>query len=98
MIELEARGSRATVEAAAGGRVASWTVADADGADHSLLLPTDRAQPLLGGCYPMVPWAGRLRDGKLRFGGVEHGFPAVLAPPHAIHGTALTVPWEVEAS
>jgi len=47
------------------------------------------------GCYPMVPWAGRVREGRFQFGG--HG---VQLPPslgaHAIHGTGYRLPWQVE--
>ena len=51
--------------------------------------------PLAWGCYPMVPWAGRLRDGVLRWRGEEHRLPTDLLPPHAIHGTLLETAWEV---
>jgi aldose 1-epimerase len=50
--------------------------------------------PMLWGCYPMVPWAGRVRDGRFRFAGGEHRLP-LDAPPHAIHGTGYRRPWAV---
>lgn len=40
------------------------------------------------GSYPMVPYAGRVRDGKFTFDSVEHELEINLAP-HAIHGTVL---------
>jgi aldose 1-epimerase len=43
----------------------------------------------------MAPWAGRLRDGILRWRGEEHRLPTDLLPPHAIHGTLLEAGWEV---
>ncbi len=44
------------------------------------------------GCFPMVPWCGRLRDGRFRDGATVQQMP-LNAPPHAIHGTARTAPW-----
>ncbi|MFZ4161151.1 aldose 1-epimerase [Streptomyces griseoincarnatus] len=44
------------------------------------------------GCFPMVPWCGRLRDGRFRDGAAVRQMP-LNAPPHAIHGTARDAPW-----
>jgi aldose 1-epimerase len=41
----------------------------------------------------MVPWAGRIRHGRFTFEGVAHELECNL-PPHAIHGTCYTRPWE----
>ncbi|AYF74914.1 aldose 1-epimerase [Nocardia yunnanensis] len=50
------------------------------------------------GCFPMVPFCGRLADGRLRTAGGSYQLPR-NAPPHAIHGTARDRSWEVvEAS
>ncbi|MCN9241845.1 aldose 1-epimerase [Streptomyces sp. RY43-2] len=46
------------------------------------------------GCFPMVPWCGRIRDGRFRDGGAVHQMP-LNAPPHAIHGTARDAAWRV---
>ncbi len=46
------------------------------------------------GSYPMVPWAGRIRDGLFNHGGITHQMPC-NAPPHAIHGTGFTSEWSV---
>lgn len=46
------------------------------------------------GAYPMLPWAGRLREGRFRFAGQEHHVPANLGP-HAIHGLGFDTPWQV---
>ena len=88
-IALRAESVEAVLDPGAGGRIASLRV-------HGLeLLVTERAGPLLWGCYPMAPWAGRLRDGVLRWRGAEHRLPTDLLPPHAIHGTLLETAWEV---
>ncbi|MFF0597202.1 aldose epimerase family protein [Streptomyces antibioticus] len=46
------------------------------------------------GCFPMVPWCGRIRDGRFRDGGSVHQMP-LNAGPHAIHGTARDGAWKV---
>ncbi|MFF9482659.1 aldose 1-epimerase [Streptomyces sp. NPDC014733] len=44
------------------------------------------------GCFPMVPWCGRIDQGRFRNGGELHQMP-VNAPPHAIHGTGRDLRW-----
>ncbi len=44
------------------------------------------------GCFPMVPWVGRLRAGRLCFAANEYPLP-VNKPPHALHGMACFAPW-----
>ncbi|MFJ3663272.1 aldose 1-epimerase [Streptomyces sp. NPDC090119] len=44
------------------------------------------------GCFPMVPWCGRIRDGQFLDGGVVRQMP-LNSPPHAIHGTARDGAW-----
>lgn len=46
------------------------------------------------GCFPMVPWCGRIRDGRFRDGAVVRQMP-LNAPPNAIHGTAREGAWKV---
>jgi len=46
------------------------------------------------GAYPMLPWAGRLREGRFRFEGRDYAIAANLGP-HAIHGLAFDQPWQV---
>jgi aldose 1-epimerase len=59
------------------------------------LLVDDADDTLEWGCYPMAPWAGRLRHGRFTFDGVEHRLPLTL-PPHAIHGTLFEAAWTIE--
>lgn len=47
------------------------------------------------GCFPMVPWAGRIRGGRFLFGGNAYRVPPNLGP-HAIHGVGFALPWRVE--
>ena len=74
-----------------GGRISSLTVDDQE------LLVTDRRSGAMSwGCFPMVPFAGRLRRGNFGFAGHDYSMPANLGP-HAIHGTGFTRAWDVEA-
>jgi len=86
---LRAGSAEAVLDPSAGGRIAALRV---DGAD---LLVTRGDGPLSWGAYPMVPWAGRLRDGLLSFAGTVHPLPIDLLPPHAIHGTLVQAAWEI---
>ncbi|MFE1950662.1 MULTISPECIES: aldose epimerase family protein [Streptomyces] len=45
------------------------------------------------GCFPMVPWCGRIRDGRFLDGGHVRQMP-LNSPPHAIHGFARDAEWK----
>ncbi|WP_162891167.1 aldose 1-epimerase [Aeromicrobium sp. A1-2] len=45
------------------------------------------------GCFPMVPWAGRIRDGVLLVGGAEHQLP-LADDGNALHGLAHAAAWQ----
>ncbi|WP_432248593.1 aldose 1-epimerase [Streptomyces sanyensis] len=49
------------------------------------------------GTFPMVPWCGRLRDGRFRDGAATHQLP-LNAAPHAIHGTGRDTAWRTARS
>ncbi len=91
LVTLHVGPAEAILDPGSGGRIAALRV---DGVD---LLVTRGDGPLTWGAYPMVPWAGRLRDGLLRWGGTLHALATDLLPPHAIHGTLVEVPWQVAA-
>jgi aldose 1-epimerase len=46
------------------------------------------------GCYPMAPWAGRVRNGIFMHQTKRHELE-INMHPHAIHGTVLDRPWRV---
>lgn len=46
------------------------------------------------GCFPMVPWCGRIENGRFRNGDVVHQMP-LNSGPHAIHGTGRDTSWRV---
>ncbi|MEY2755224.1 MAG: hypothetical protein RJB65_1582 [Actinomycetota bacterium] len=78
-----------TVSPADGGRVLQTTVWGV-----ALLHDAPDASLLMRGCYPMAPWAGRVRDGRFEFDGTT----VTLTPnvgPHPLHGVAFDHPWTV---
>lgn len=83
-------GVSAEVDPEAGGRIAQIEM-------NGVPLLLDRGHsvdPMRWGCYPMVPWAGRIRDGRFRFDGSEFRLPP-NDPPHAIHGVGFVSAWTV---
>ncbi|WP_320777225.1 aldose 1-epimerase [Streptomyces sp. CRN 30] len=81
-ISLTAGDAEATVRPGNGGRVGSLRVGGVE-----LLRQGDRY-----GCFPMIPWCGRVRDGRFRDGAAVHQLP-LNSPPHAIHGPAREGAW-----
>lgn len=81
-ITLTAGDAEVTVRPGNGGRISGLRVGGVE-----LLRQGDRF-----GCFPMVPWCGRTRDGRFRNGTTVHQLP-LNAPPHAIHGTARDAAW-----
>src|SRR5690606_31210972 len=47
---------------------------------------------LTRGCYPMVPWAGRIGHGVIEHAGEQHHLPTDAAG-HALHGTGRDRAW-----
>jgi len=79
------------VDAVRGGRIAALRVFGEE------LLVGAGDDPLGWGSYPLAPWAGRLRDGRFRFGEREYHMPCHYGP-HAIHGTVFTRSWQIVAA
>jgi len=87
-VVLRAGGGTLTIDPATGARFGSLMVGG-----HEVLV-TEGAGPIWWGCYPMVPFAGRIREGRFAFAGRVHQLDRNL-PPHAIHGTVFDRPWRV---
>ncbi|WP_371670125.1 aldose 1-epimerase [Streptomyces sp. NBC_00289] len=81
-ITLTAGDAEVTVQPGNGGRIGGLRVGGVE-----LLRQGERF-----GCFPMVPWCGRTRDGRFRDGAVTRQLP-LNSPPHAIHGTARDGAW-----
>ena len=90
-VRLESEGVEAVLDPGAGGRIAELRV---DGLD--LIVPHGWGT-LAWGAYPMIPWAGRLRNGAFDWRG-ETVRVEQTEPPHAIHGTALHRAWRLVAA
>ena len=93
MVELDRNGVVMRVDPADGGRIVSLVIAGVE-----RLLPKARARArepaLYWGCYPMVPWAGRLLKGRIPTSEGEVRIAPNL-PPSAIHGLGFDRPWEM---
>ena len=76
----------------AGARAAGSCALGVDGLD--LLVPPEVDDHNFG-CFPMAPWAGRVRHGRFDFEGQRYQLP-LNNPPHAIHGIARDHPWQEE--
>jgi aldose 1-epimerase len=54
--------------------------------------------PLMMSSFPLVPFSGRVRDGRFVFAGRHITLPRNFgSSPHAIHGNAWKLPWKVTA-
>lgn len=87
-LRLSSGPAEAEVDVEQGGRVAALSIRNRP------LLCSFESGSLQWGTYPMVPWAGRVADGRFDFAGRTHHLPLNL-PPHAAHGSACTSAWEV---
>ncbi|MEU6810407.1 aldose 1-epimerase [Streptomyces sp. NPDC046831] len=81
-ITLTAGDAEVTLQPGNGGRVGGLRVGGVE-----LLRQGERF-----GCFPMVPWCGRIRDGRFLDGATVQQMP-LNSPPHAIHGTARDGAW-----
>jgi len=81
------------VDPADGGRIVSLIIAGVE-----RILPKShsraRAPALYWGCFAMVPWAGRLSEGRIPTSDAEVRLEPNL-PPSAIHGLGFDKLWEV---
>lgn len=78
--------AKAVVDVSSGGRLASLVVHDVE------LLVTHHEDPIFWGCYPMVPFAGRIRNGEFTFDGTTYAMPKNFGD-HAMHGYGFVSPW-----
>lgn len=74
-----------------GGRIAQISIR---GTPLLVSRSDETAGPLAWGAYPMVPWAGRIRDGRFEFRGAHYQLPRNQGP-HAMHGVGFTSAWTV---
>ncbi len=93
MLELTCDDAVAEIDPVDGGRIVSLVIG---GVERILSRSQARATapPIFWGCYPMVPWAGRLANGRIPTVDGEVRLEPNL-PPAAIHGLGFDLPWSV---
>jgi aldose 1-epimerase len=74
------------INADAGARISSFLI------DGHEVLRTHDEDTYGWGMYPMVPYAGRVRDATFTFKGNTHSLP-VVTNGHALHGTVMHQTW-----
>jgi aldose 1-epimerase len=75
-----------------GGRIISMII---DGFEILRDEKFNAAKSIFGyGCFPMAPYAGRIRHGQFEFNNQNHQLE-LADPPHAIHGTVINQAWQV---
>ena len=82
---------RAVIDPTRGARLVSLTI---DG--HEILATSSHPgidPAIADGCFPMVPWAGRIRDGRLNLDGQTYQLPQTDGE-HALHGLGHVAAWE----
>ena len=82
--------ARIEIDLRAGARIASLEI------EGNELLVGRNSDPIGWGLYPMVPYAGRVRNGRFHYRGIEYSLP-VTTGDHAIHGTVLAQHWTPES-
>ncbi|MFD6226911.1 aldose 1-epimerase [Streptomyces sp. NPDC060232] len=80
--QLSVGGTEVTVDQESGCRISSLRI------DGTELL---RQGPRYG-AFPMVPWCGRMKDGRFHDGATVHQMP-LDHPPHALHGFGRDARW-----
>src|SRR5260221_9862012 len=100
LIELGAGDLRAEVWPAVGGSLGAFH-ADTGGGRLDFVRPATgesvaREGPLAMGSFPLVPYSGRIRDGRFTFAGRQVALPLNFPPArHSIHGHGWQAPWSV---
>lgn len=96
-LELANGDNRVRIDLDRGGRLASLEVEGLELLVGAEAGDSDPRSSFLWGCYPMAPYAGRVRNGRFEWNGVQHQLELGM-PPHAIHGSVLDRSWEVSTS
>lgn len=92
MVELASGDTWVMLDPARGGAIAGYYSRGPAGS-VDWLVPADSLRPA---CFPLLPFASRIRNGEFRFSGQTVQLPANNPPEqHAIHGQAWQQPWVV---
>lgn len=93
LLLVDAGEARVQVDPARGGRLESLRVRGLELLSQLSIPAVPEA--ILGGCFPMAPFAGRLRNGRFTFRDQTVTLPTTLRG-HAIHGLVHDVAWDLE--
>ena len=100
LITLKTGSTALTLSPAAGGSIARfWS--ERGGRTIEWMRPASatalkRRMPLDMSCFPLVPYSGRICDGRFSFQGREIALPLNFLPEaHSIHGHGWLVPWKI---
>lgn len=75
------------LDAANGGRLSSLKINDLE-----VIYNDPNEEPTSWGAYPMLPYAGRVNEGRFNFGGADHQLE-INHQEHAMHGIGFTSVW-----
>lgn len=93
VVELGNEKLNVRVSPDAGGRIGQLSF---EGVDWLCGYGPEYTATLQWGCYPMVPWSGRVRRGRFHFDGRDYQLRPNLGA-HAVHGVGFTLRWQVES-
>jgi aldose 1-epimerase len=95
-VELRAGALALTLSPERGGSILAFR---ADGFDLMRAWDGTSDDPRALASFPLVPFSGRIDQGRFAFGGVTHELERNIPPePHAIHGDGWTSPWRLLAA
>jgi aldose 1-epimerase len=96
MLHLESGDWRLALQPELGGTIAALTYQSRD-----ILRPTlaGATNPLETACFPLVPYANRIADGRFLFAGETYALPRNMeGQDHPLHGVGWIRGWDVESS
>ncbi|TAN27556.1 MAG: aldose 1-epimerase [Castellaniella sp.] len=90
---------QARIAPLAGGRILSWSTALPDGQRDWLVPITAEGWPAhtwpKGGIFPLAPFSNRVRNARLHWQGRTIPLEPLPGTPHALHGQAQAMAWNV---
>ncbi|EQB11444.1 aldose 1-epimerase [Sphingobium lactosutens] len=93
---MRAGALEAALSPAIGGSLTGLTL---DGVDLLRRAPEGATDPLAMACFPLVPYANRIAEGRFTFDGEEHRLPLNFGDhPHSIHGLGWQTNWTVKTT
>ncbi len=98
-MQFQAGSASAKLDPQRGGRLSSLRVFDRELlVGRNQCSESDPALPMLWGVYPMVPWAGRVREARFVFDGELHQLRVDPGTgplnDHSLHGVGFLRPWD----